>query len=68
MPSYREDPVPSSPSGTGGKTVSDAEFAAGDGTPAESDLGEQTAQMAEGDEDEATRRDVQGPGIDGDRA
>jgi hypothetical protein len=59
--------VPSSPS-TSGKTVSDAEFAAGDGTPEDSDLGEQTAQMAEGDEDEATRRDVQGPGIDGDRA
>jgi hypothetical protein len=67
VPSYREDPVPSSPSGSG-KTVSDAEFASGDGTPADSDLGEQTAQMAEGDEDEATRRDVRGPGIDGDRA
>jgi hypothetical protein len=67
VPSYREDPVPSSPS-TAGKTVSDSEFAAGDGTPAESDLGEQTAQMAEGDEDEAVRRDVQGPGIEGDRA
>jgi hypothetical protein len=67
VPSYREDPVPSSPSSSG-KTVSDAEFAAGDGTPADSDLGEQTAQMAEGDEDESTRRDVQGPGIDGDRA
>ena len=67
VPSYREDPVPSSPS-TAGKTVSDAEFAAGDGTPADSDLGEQTAQMAQGDEDEETRKDVQGPGIDGDRA
>ena len=51
-----------------GTTVSDAEFAAGDGTPADSDLGMQTAQMAEGDEDETTRRDVQGPGIDGDKA
>ena len=67
VPSYREDPVPSSPSSSG-KTVSDAEFAAGDATPADRDLGEQTAQMAEGDEDEATRRDVQGPGIDGARA
>ena len=59
--------MPSSPSDSG-KTVSDAEFASGDGTPPDTDLGEQTAQMAEGDEDEATRRDVQGPGIDGDKA
>jgi hypothetical protein len=67
VPSYREDPVPSSPS-TSGKTISESEFAAGDGTPDDSDLGEQTAQMARGDEDEATRRDVQGPGVEGDRA
>jgi hypothetical protein len=72
VPSYREDPVPSSPTTaatpTTGTTVSEAEFAAGDGTPSDSDLGMQTAQLAEGDEDEATRRDVQGPGIDGDKA
>ena len=67
VPSYREDPVPSSPS-TSGKTLSDAEFAAGDATPEDSDLGEQPSQMARGDEDDETRRDVQGPGIDGDRA
>jgi hypothetical protein len=67
VPSYREDPVPSSTTPSG-KTVSDAEFAPGDATPEDSDLGEQTAQMARGDEDEETRKDVQGPGIDGDRA
>jgi hypothetical protein len=67
VPSYREDPVPSSTS-TSGLTVSDAEFASGDATPEDSDLGEQPSQMARGDEDEETRRDVQGPGIDGDRA
>jgi hypothetical protein len=68
VPSYREDPVPSSPSGFGGTTVSDAEFAPGDATPEDSDLGMQTSQMAEGDEDEAVRDDVRGPGIDGDKA
>jgi hypothetical protein len=67
VPSYREDPVPSSTS-TSVLTVSDAEFASGDATPEDSDLGEQPSQMARGDEDEETRRDVQGPGIDGDRA
>ena len=67
VPSYREDPVPSAPSTTG-KTVSDAEFAAEDGTPAESDLGMQTTQMAEGDEDETVRDDVRGPGVEGDKA
>ena len=40
--------MPSSPSDSG-KTVSAAESAPGDGTPPESDLGLQTAQMAEGD-------------------
>jgi hypothetical protein len=67
VPSYREDPAPSAPT-TFGTTVSDAEFAAGDSTPEDTDLGMQTAQMAEGDEDEAVRKDVQGPGIDGDKA
>ena len=70
VPSYREDPAPSAPSAPtfSGKTVSDAEFAPGDSTPEDTDLGMQTAQMAEGDEDEAVRDDVQGPGIDGDKA
>jgi hypothetical protein len=49
VPSYREDPVPSTPS-TDGKTVSDAETAPGDATPPDSDLGAQPQQMAEGDE------------------
>jgi hypothetical protein len=66
VPSYREDPVPSSPSTSG--TVSDAEFAPGDATPDDSDLGMQTSQMAEGDEAEDVRGDVRGPGIDGDKA
>jgi hypothetical protein len=64
VPSYREDPVPSAPS-TG--TVSDAEFAAGDSTPDDSDLGMQTSQMAEGDEAESVRDDVRGPGVEGDK-
>jgi hypothetical protein len=67
VPSYREDPTPSAPS-TFGTTASDAEFAAGDSTPEDSDLGMQPSQMAEGDEDEAVRDDVRGPGIDGDKA
>jgi hypothetical protein len=66
VPSYREDPVPSAPSTTG--TVSDAEFAAGDSTPDDSDLGMQTSQMAEGDETDSVRDDVRGPGVDGDKA
>jgi hypothetical protein len=45
VPSFREDPVPSTPSEPG-KTVSDAEGAAGDATPPDSDLGVQTAQPA----------------------
>jgi hypothetical protein len=47
VPSYREDPVPSSPSNTG-KTVSDATTAPGDSTPPETDLGMQPQQLAEG--------------------
>jgi hypothetical protein len=62
VPSYREDPVPSSE-----KTVSSAAGAAGDSTPADSDLGEQTAQLAEGDE--PTTGDAgQTPGTGGDKA
>jgi len=62
VPSYREDPVTSSE-----KTVSAAEGAAGDGTPADSDLGAQTAQLAEGDE--PTTGDAgQAPGAGGDKA
>ena len=48
VPSYREDPVPSSPSDSG-KSVSAVPDAAGDGTPPDSDLGTQTAQLAEGE-------------------
>ena len=62
VPSYREDPVPDSQ-----KTVSSAEGAAGDSTPADSDLGEQTAQLAEGDE--TTTGDAgETPGQGGDKA
>jgi hypothetical protein len=49
VPSYREDPVPSSTSGSG-KTVSDAMTAPGDETPPDTDLGTQTAQQAVGRE------------------
>jgi hypothetical protein len=51
VPSYREDPVPSGPSVpfTSGKTVSDAEYAPGDETPPDTDLGTQTAQEVKGD-------------------
>jgi hypothetical protein len=48
VPSYREDPVPSSPSNSG-KTVSDAQSATGDSTPPESDMGLQRAQEVKGD-------------------
>jgi hypothetical protein len=48
VPSYREDPVPSSPSDSG-KTVSAVPDAAGDATPPDTDLGMQTAQLAEGE-------------------
>jgi hypothetical protein len=75
VPSYREDPVPSSPSESG-KTVSDAEAAPGDATPPDTDLGTQTAQLAEGDEDAAaadgttdtTGEAGQAPGSGGDKA
>ncbi|PWW24790.1 hypothetical protein JD79_03981 [Geodermatophilus normandii] len=51
VPSYREDPVPSSPSNDqSGKTVSDAMFVAGDSAPAESDMGIRDAQNVAGDD------------------
>jgi hypothetical protein len=43
VPSYREDPVPSSPSDSG-KTVSSAQTSPGDATPPDTDLGVQAAQ------------------------
>jgi hypothetical protein len=48
VPSYREDPVPSTPSDSA-KTVSTAETTPGDATPPDTDLGEQPQQMAYGD-------------------
>ncbi len=47
VPSYREDPVPSSDS-TSGKTVSTADTT-GDSAPAESDMGVRDAQLVDGD-------------------
>ncbi|WP_424680346.1 hypothetical protein, partial [Escherichia coli] len=47
VPSYREDPVPSSPS-TEGKTVSTADQS-GAAAPNESDMGVRDAQLVEGD-------------------
>jgi hypothetical protein len=61
VPSYREDPVPSSPS-TPGKAVSDAQGAAGDATPAESDLGVRDAQLVEGDDTGTTTTGAGTPG------
>ena len=50
VPSYREDPVPSSPSSDdSGKTVSSATWEAGDSAPAESDMGIRHAQMVDSD-------------------
>ncbi|MGY1745571.1 hypothetical protein [Blastococcus sp. SYSU D00695] len=50
VPSYREDPVPSSPSNDdAGKTVSSATWEAGDSAPAESDMGIRDAQMVDSD-------------------
>lgn len=50
VPSYREDPVPSSPSDNeSGKTVSSATWEAGDSAPAESDMGIRDAQMVDSD-------------------
>ena len=62
VPSYREDPVPSSPSDSG-KTVSAVPDAAGDATPPDSDLGMQTAQLAEGDS--GTEDGAEGAGTPG---
>jgi hypothetical protein len=45
VPTYREDPVPSSPSDSG-KTVSSAQTAPGDATPPDTDLGMQPQQMS----------------------
>jgi hypothetical protein len=60
VPSYREDPVPSSPSDSG-KTVSSAETAPGDATPPDDDLGTQINQPVGGPDDE-NRGDVPEPG------
>ncbi len=50
VPSYREDPVPSSPSNDdAGKTVSSATWESGDSAPAESDMGIRDAQMVDSD-------------------
>ncbi|WP_156036497.1 hypothetical protein [Blastococcus sp. URHD0036] len=50
VPSYREDPVPSSPSNdNAGKTVSSATWESGDSAPAESDMGIRDAQMVDSD-------------------
>ena len=48
VPSYREDPVPSSPSESG-KTVSTATDTPSDSAPAESDMGVRGAQLVDGD-------------------
>jgi len=51
VPSYREDPVPSSPSNdNAGKTVSSAQWEAGDSAPNESDMGIRDAQLVAGDD------------------
>jgi hypothetical protein len=50
VPSYREDPVPSSPSSNeSGKTVSSATWESGDSAPAESDMGIRDAQTVDAD-------------------
>jgi hypothetical protein len=50
VPSYREDPVPSSPSDdNAGKTVSSAMFESGDSAPPEDDMGIRDAQFVAGD-------------------
>ena len=61
VPSYREDPVPSSPSDSG-KTVSAVPDAAGDATPPDTDLGMQTAQLAEGETAPRRRQGRRHPG------
>jgi hypothetical protein len=62
VPSYREDPVPSSPSDSG-KTVSAVYEAPDDATPPDTDLGMQTAQMAEGET--GTEEGAEGAGTPG---
>jgi hypothetical protein len=52
VPSYREDPVPTSPSDSG-KTVSTADTT-GDSAPAESDMGVRDAQLVDGDGPDTT--------------
>ncbi|MGY1913922.1 hypothetical protein [Blastococcus sp. SYSU DS0973] len=60
VPSYREDPVPSSDS-TSGKTVSTASQTS-DSAPAESDMGVRDAQLVEGDgPDSATENGTDAP-------
>ncbi|TKJ20677.1 hypothetical protein [Blastococcus sp. CCUG 61487] len=60
VPSYREDPVPSSDS-MSGKTVSTADTT-GDSAPAESDMGVRDAQLVEGDgPDSATENGSDAP-------
>jgi hypothetical protein len=59
VPSYREDPVPSSPSGDdGSKTVSAAQTTPGDASPPDSDLGEYPQQLAYGKQLEDTAPDT----------
>ena len=57
VPSYREDPVPSSDE-FGGKTVSTA-TTTGDSAPNESDMGVRDAQFVEGDGPTSTGEDIQ---------
>ncbi|MGY2084423.1 hypothetical protein [Blastococcus sp. SYSU DS0539] len=56
VPSYREDPVPSSDS-TSGKTVSTADTT-GDSAPPESDMGVRDAQFADGDGPDSAGEDI----------
>jgi hypothetical protein len=63
VPSYREDPVPSSPSDSG-KTVSAAQTSPGDATPPDTDLGMQPQQMAS-TEDKDRNADVPGTATGG---
>jgi hypothetical protein len=61
VPSYREDPVPSSDS-TSGKTVSTAMDTPSDSSPPESDMGMRDAQLVKGDgPDEATPPEATAP-------
>ncbi|MCZ2857167.1 hypothetical protein [Blastococcus sp. VKM Ac-2987] len=56
VPSYREDPVPSSDS-TSGKTVSTADTT-GDSAPPESDMGVRDAQFVDGDGADSASEDI----------